>query len=198
MKGLLIGLVLFILQQFSGCFTIISYAATIFRDAGSSLSPNLSSIILAIMQIAGCYASTLLVDRAGRKILLLVSTISVTIGLSVLGIFILMGQLGYDVTQYASIPVISLSFVIFMACLGVFSVPFIIMVEVLPLKMRSIGSTISLVTLLACAFLILKFFPIINEAVHLYGSIFMFAGVSALGTLFIVLVVPETKGKSLF
>lgn len=197
-KGISIGLVLMVLQQFSGSFTIVSYAAIIFRDAGSSLNPNLSSVILAIMQIAGCYTSTLLVDRAGRKILLIFSTVSVALGLTVMATFILMGDLGYDVTPYASIPVISLSFVIFMACLGVFSIPFIIMAEVLPMKMRSIGSTISLIALLGCAFIVLKFFPILNEVIHLYGSIYLFAAVSLLGAIFVFLVVPETKGKSLF
>lgn len=67
-KALIISLFLMALDQFSGLFPMINYAAMIFQQSGSSLSPNLSSIIMASLQLAGTYTSTFLVDRAGRKV----------------------------------------------------------------------------------------------------------------------------------
>lgn len=67
-KALTISLFLMALDQFSGLFPMINYASMIFQQSGSSLSPNLSSIIMALLQLVGTYTSTFLVDRAGRKV----------------------------------------------------------------------------------------------------------------------------------
>lgn len=68
LKGISIGLFLMFLNQFSGCFAIITYAADIFKRSGSILSPNQSSIIVATIQLLGSYVAMNLVDRFGRKV----------------------------------------------------------------------------------------------------------------------------------
>lgn len=68
-KGLIIGMFLITLNQFSGTYAIITYTADIFKESGSSLSPNESSIVVAFIQIVGIYVSTLCVDRFGRKVI---------------------------------------------------------------------------------------------------------------------------------
>lgn len=186
-----------ILNQFSGGFVFINYAGPIFRDAGSNLSPNVSSIVIAILQIAGTYTATILIDKTGRKILLLISMTGITLGLGVLGSFLYLAHLQYDVSAFAIIPVICLSFVIFIACVGILTVPFVILAEVLPANVRSVGTSISLTVLTGCAFLVLKFFPILSISLKLYGCMWLFAGVCGVGTVLIVLFVPETKGKNL-
>lgn len=65
-----IGVSLMALNQFCGCFAIISYTATLFEQSGSSLSPNVSTIIVGILLLVGAYVSTVLVDRAGRRVCL--------------------------------------------------------------------------------------------------------------------------------
>lgn len=67
-KSIFIGVCLIAFREFSGLFAMLTYSSTIFIEAGSSLSPNLSSIAIGFMQLVGSYVSTLLVDRAGRKV----------------------------------------------------------------------------------------------------------------------------------
>lgn len=67
-KAILIGVFLAWLNQFCGCFAMLNYTATIFAEAGSNLTPNMSAIIVGIIQLLGAYISTFLVDRAGRKV----------------------------------------------------------------------------------------------------------------------------------
>lgn len=67
-KALLIGLVLVSLNQLCGCFAMINYTANIFAESGSNLSPNMSAIVVGIIELFGAYISTILVDRAGRKV----------------------------------------------------------------------------------------------------------------------------------
>lgn len=67
-KAMLISLMLAATNQLCGCFTMISYTATIFRESGSTLTPNRSAIVVGCIQVCGAYASSVLVDRAGRKV----------------------------------------------------------------------------------------------------------------------------------
>lgn len=63
-----IGVILMILHEFCGCFTMTSYAGIIFSRSGSTLSPSISAIIIGTIQFFGAYISTILVDRLGRKV----------------------------------------------------------------------------------------------------------------------------------
>lgn len=56
------------LNQFCGCFAMLIYTATIFQKSGSNLSPNMSAIIVGVIQVIGSYVTTALVERAGRKV----------------------------------------------------------------------------------------------------------------------------------
>lgn len=68
-KAIMLGLALLALKQFTGNTTMLNYAGQIFKDSGSHLSPNLSAIAIGIIQVVGTFTPTLLVDRAGRKVI---------------------------------------------------------------------------------------------------------------------------------
>jgi MFS family permease len=124
------------LNQFSGCFAIITYTATIFKESGSNMDANLASIIVAVLQILGTYCSTICVDRTGRKILLLVSACGTSIGLASMGCFSFLNQQGYDVSSLSWVPILSLSFVVFIASIGILTLPFLVLAELLPNKVN--------------------------------------------------------------
>jgi hypothetical protein len=52
----------------TGIFVMSMYSATIFKDAGSSLSPDMSTIIVGFILLIGSYVATMLIDRMGRKL----------------------------------------------------------------------------------------------------------------------------------
>lgn len=66
-----VGLVCF--QQFFGINVVLSYMQTIFSATGSSISPQISSIVMGVVQLFSMAMAALLVDRLGRRFLLLVS-----------------------------------------------------------------------------------------------------------------------------
>lgn len=67
-KALLIGIGLATLNQLCGYVPMSAYTANIFKESGSTLSPNASSIIVTVIQFIGSIVSTALVDRVGRKV----------------------------------------------------------------------------------------------------------------------------------
>lgn len=67
-KAFIISIFLAALNQFSGCFAMLNYTASIFQQSGSNLDPNMAAIIVGALQLLGSYVATILVDRAGRKV----------------------------------------------------------------------------------------------------------------------------------
>lgn len=67
-KGLIIALGVAILSQFCGIPGLIAYTTTIFKEAGSNVSPDRATIIVGIIQFFGSCITTNFVDRAGRKV----------------------------------------------------------------------------------------------------------------------------------
>lgn len=131
-KALIIGITLITVNQMSGCFALINYTAQIFKDAGASLHPNISAIIVGIIQIAGSYGATLFVDKTNRKVLYIISATGTGIGLAAMGAFSYLQSIQYDVSSFSWIPLASLSLVIFVASLGILPLAFIVLSEILP------------------------------------------------------------------
>lgn len=136
-KAILIGFALTGINLFSGTFAMINYTSTIFAASGSTLDPNISSIVVAAIQIFGVYGSTILVDRIGRKTLLIFSTSGSFIGLLSLGIYSYLNDAGYDLTSCNWIPLISFSTFVFISCFGILPLPFIVLTEILPAEVKS-------------------------------------------------------------
>uniref|UniRef100_A0AAG5D9P6 Major facilitator superfamily (MFS) profile domain-containing protein n=1 Tax=Anopheles atroparvus TaxID=41427 RepID=A0AAG5D9P6_ANOAO len=196
--GMFIGVFLMFINQFCGIFAILTYAASIFEEVGSTLSPNTSAIIMGTIQIVGTLSSFVFVDLAGRKVLLLVSTAGTGMGLLLLGVF---NWLTFHdtvwLTNYSWFPILSLSATVYLFSIGLCNIPFFVLPEILPPKICNAGNTLSMVSITIFSFISLKIFPVMVEAINLYGAMGLFAGISFLGVLVIACVVPETKGKNL-
>lgn len=130
-KVLAIGVMLQFLEQFSGLFGLLFFVSTIFEYSGSTISPNASSIIVGVIQLVGCYCSTLLVDRAGRKILISTSAFGISIGMFVFAAYSYLNSIGYDLSHFNWIPLASFSFTLWIANLGVLSLPFLVTSELI-------------------------------------------------------------------
>lgn len=69
------------LQQTSGVAVVLFFATTIFQLAGSSIRPDLATIIIGVTRLVSSLIAPTFVERSGRKILLLVSMIACAISL---------------------------------------------------------------------------------------------------------------------
>ncbi|XP_035795544.1 facilitated trehalose transporter Tret1-like [Anopheles albimanus] len=196
-KALLIGLVLVSLNQLSGCFALINYTAQIFADAGSDLDPNMAAIIVGAIQIIGSYGSTIVVDRCQRKHVYIVTSFLAAIGLFAMGTHGYLKSQRIDVSAINWIPVASLSFVIFIASVGLLPLTFVILSEILPPKVRSLGGSLCTAFLWTISFLVVKYYPVMVELVGLHGCMWMFSAVCLSAGLFNAIVIPETRGRSI-
>lgn len=196
-RGMLIGPALMAVAQFSGTFTLSNYAKTIFSESGTALDPNVSSIVLGSIQVLGTICAATFIDRVGRKVLLLISSAGSATALLITGIYAYLNAEGYDLRAFSVLPVVSLSFFIFISAVGLSPVPYVLVSEVLPQKIRRIGVTVCVCLVSLFAFIMLRFFPVMLATFGLHGCMWFFTCVSVSGFVFTLLVVKETKGMNL-
>ncbi|KAG4079717.1 hypothetical protein HA402_004422 [Bradysia odoriphaga] len=195
-KALLIATVLVMLSQFSGVFAMLNYASDIFKKSGSKLSPNLSSVLVQGVQTVGVCFVTTLVERAGRRFLYLTSTIGTSLGYVVMGVFLLLKFTGFEVEPFNWIPMVCVSYILFISSWAVSSLTFAVSAELLPQKLRELGITYCAILLGVLAFLVLKFYIALGEAIGEHNLMFIFASACLLGAIYIYVALPEIKGKS--
>lgn len=80
-------------QQFSGINAVIFYAEPLFRSTNSSISPSLMAIIMNLVPVVTTYFSSLIIERADRRVYLMFSSIGMSVGLVSLGIYFRMKKL---------------------------------------------------------------------------------------------------------
>ncbi|XP_055300883.1 facilitated trehalose transporter Tret1-like isoform X2 [Sitodiplosis mosellana] len=195
-KALIIGIVFVFMHEFCGVFTMLNYTAKIFLESGSTISPKLSAIIVGLIQLIGTYFATFFVDRLGRKILLVLSSIGTAICLACLGAYSYAHSIGIDVKPYSWVSIASFSGMMFLAAVGLIPLMFVVIAEVMPEKVRSIGCTICFCLSWVLAFLMVKFFESVIDQIGLFGCMFLFSICTVFGAIFIIIFIPETKGKT--
>lgn len=94
LRPLGIGLTLLLIQQFSGIDAVIFFTVDIFRASGSSIDGNVATIIVGALQLGSNVASMFVVDRAGRKPLLIGSALVMAIAMGCMGLAFYMNELG--------------------------------------------------------------------------------------------------------
>lgn len=132
----MIALFLGTLNQFSGALTLLSYTNKIFKDSKTTLSEHTSSLIIAMVQLLANFIAMLLVDRAGRKVLMAVSSMGAACGLIGMGLY---DMFETHLIGFNWIPIVAFSMVIFMLSSGVLPLTFVLLSEILPQKVSSRG-----------------------------------------------------------
>lgn len=191
-KALLAGFGVALFQQITGINAVFYYAPEIFRDAGLDTSGALSStVLIGVTLVAATLVSMWIIDRVGRKALLVVGATGMTVALTAVGL--LFRQERPDTT---------LLLVLLLAYVAVFAVSFgtvtyVLISEIFPTRVRGAAASIATFALWGGNFLVSRYFPLLVERLGASPTFFVFAGTSLVALVFVLLVVPETRGRSL-
>ncbi|XP_018325286.1 facilitated trehalose transporter Tret1 [Agrilus planipennis] len=200
-KAFIISLSLMFFQQMSGINAVVFYATDIFKDSGSKIDPKTASIVVALVQVLATILSSLLVDRLGRRILLISSGAVMALSSVLLGVFFTLKMdkiIGNGtLTSLGFLPVTSLCIFVTMYSVGLGPIPWMISSEIFSSELKSIASSVAGTFSWFLAFLVTKFFLELETGIGEDVMFYLFALMSLLGTTFVYFVVPETKGKTI-
>lgn len=130
-RAAFIAFSLMLLNVLQGYALLLSYVADVFTSTNPDISPHGASIIILIVSNTAHLVFMHLVDRAGRRTYFIYSSFASTLGLI---LFALHLHFLSDNHTFDWLPVVCLSFTIFVSCLGMKSVPFIVAIEIFPRK----------------------------------------------------------------
>ena len=190
-RPLLLGIMLAGLQQISGITPLLSFLPQIFRAAGTASGDAFfQSVLVSLVNLLFTLFALWLVDRAGRKTLILVGTTLQFISLALVGWFYHVHGSGLAVLIFVMSFVAGHAFGNGVAC-------WVIISEIYPTKVRGRGMSIATTALWLVGYLGNQLFPIMQKTLGSDGTFWCFSAGALLTIVLVGLLIPETKGRSL-
>jgi MFS family permease len=148
--------------------------------------------------VIATFCSAVLVDKAGRRKLLILSEIGSTISMLTLTVFFYFKELDPTLaTRMGWIPLLSLgSFIVFFS-IGIGPVPFLMLAELNSSKMIGVASAAATTVNWTFAYLVTLIFMLLEAEYGMHVCFAIFTVSSLVGVIFACVCVPETKGKSM-
>ncbi|KAF2884950.1 hypothetical protein ILUMI_21227 [Ignelater luminosus] len=199
-KALGIALVLRGAQQLSGTAAITFYAQVIFEEAGSSgaISASEASMIFFAVQLSLCVLTSTIVDKAGRRPLLIISIIGASLALFVEGsYFLVLNEFDVNLDSFTWIPLVALVGYVVAFSLGMQTIPIMMLGEMFPTNVKAFALCVVDIYFGIIATIVSKFFQITKDNFGLHVPFYSFVLCCILGLIFIIFFVLETKGKTL-
>lgn len=192
-KPLLLAVLLAVFQQFCGINAIMYYSTKIFATAGGGTASAFnSSVLVGLINLLFTFVAIAFVDRAGRRPLLLIGTAVQAIALGLVGWMFHAGANG--------LPLL-LCVILFIAAfaMAIGPITWLFLSEIFPNKVRGRAMSIAAFTIWVSCYVVAQTFPMMNDsaAIGPAKTFWIYGGVSLLSFLFVLALIPETKGRTL-
>lgn len=151
---------------------------------------------VVLFQVVATYVSTILIDRTGRRVLLIISSTVMSACLGSLAVYFHIMERGVGALHF-SIPIVSVAVYITVFSLGFGPIPWMMLGELFPAKMKGIASSIAAALNWVLAFTVTKLFQNMLDLLGTDLTFVVFTVSTILATVFVCFFVPETKGKDM-
>ena len=211
-RPLIVGCMMMVGQQFCGITVILFYCAKIFKLAGFS-NAEFVSLSVAGAQVVATVLACLLVDKSGRRVLLMVGGVSMSLCNLLLGVFFDLAKIpdtdGHQISVFGkfshTVPLENISWLAItcnIGCIMFFSlgwgpIPWLLMGEIFPPRVRGAASSVVTLVNFVLIFVVTNSFPYMLETMYGQGTFWFFAVFCLIIFVYTYFCVPETKGKTL-
>ncbi|RZU46309.1 sugar porter (SP) family MFS transporter [Streptomyces sp. BK022] len=188
--ALIVGVTMAVVQQFGGINTIIYYAPTIIEKTGLSASNSIFySVFIGVINLVMTIVATRLIDRAGRRTLLLFSLAGMTLLVALLG-------LSFVASWNSELSLLYMILYIAAYAGGLGPIFWVLVGELFPPAVRALGSSTATTTNWISNFAVSQAFLPLAAAIGQGETFLVFAVICLCGLLFVARFVPETKDRS--
>ncbi|MEI6646782.1 MAG: sugar porter family MFS transporter [bacterium] len=190
-KVLLVGIILAVLQQWSGINVLFNYAEEIYRSAGYGVNDVMFNIVITgAINLVFTLLAIGLVDRCGRRPLMLIGCAGIGFSHILIGAAYVLHLKGLSVLIFTLCS---------LGCYGMSLAPitWVLISEIFPNRIRGAAISVAVSALWIACFILTYTFPILNGALGTAKTFWLYATICFLGFVFVYFKVPETKGQSL-
>jgi MFS transporter, SP family, xylose:H+ symportor len=190
-RVLLIGVTLAVLQQWTGINILFNYAAEVYSSAGYGANDIfLNIVITGTINLIFTVLAMLLVDRLGRRLLMLTGCFGIALSH-------LLCAIAYRQQWHRGLVLVLTLGAVGCYALTLAPVTWVLISEIFPNRVRSQGVSAAVSVLWIASFILTYTFPILDRRLGTSGVFFGYSAVCILGWFFVQLRVPETKGRTL-
>lgn len=191
-RAMIVGILLALFSQITGINAIIYYAPEIFKAAGFGVESALSqTVIIGVVNTLFTFVAIFLIDKVGRKALLLLGVGGMILSLAAVGLCYY-----YNFTQGPWLLIFILLFIAsFASSLG--PIPWVIISEIFPTKSRGVAVSIATLVLWIGVLAVTQFTPVLLNGIGGAFTFWLFAFNAVILFVFTLKWIPETKGRSL-
>ncbi|CAN8258655.1 unnamed protein product [Cochlearia groenlandica] len=189
-----VGIGLLVLQQLGGLSGYTFYMSSIFHKSG--FPNNVGVAIASAVQFVSSVLGLMIVDKFGRRSLLTVATIIMCLGSFITGLSFFFQSYGLlhnytPVSAFIGVLVFFISITI-----GIGGIPWVMVSEMTPINVKGSAGTLCNLTSWTCNWFVAFTFNFLFQWSS-SGVFFIYSIISGLGILFVIKMVPETRGRSL-
>lgn len=200
-RSLLIVQIVAVADVISGMSAVLPYASTTFaRTEGGSLSPispDECTLLLGVLVFLSTFPTAFLVDKTGRRPLLLVSCFGSGIAQLISGTFFLLSEnYRVDLSKFNWIPFLSITCFAVIYSIGLGPLVPTLQGEFFPSNTRGLAGGVTTITLTVISFLVMKMYQVICDIYGVYLNFYIYSfGCIVCGVL-VYFIIPESKGKT--
>jgi sugar porter (SP) family MFS transporter len=191
-----VGVMLAVFQQITGINTVIYYAPTLLQGAGfGSSAALLANVVNGVVNVGMTIVAIWLLDRAGRRPLLLSGTAGMAVGMVITACAFLGGENLHG--ALAIVAVIGLLVYTGSFAIGLGPVFWLLIAEIYPLRIRGAAMSVATMANWGANFVVTVSFLTLLNAINGVGVFFLFGFLTLVALAYFWRKVPETKGRSL-
>ncbi|KAG9428779.1 facilitated trehalose transporter Tret1-2 isoform X1 [Apis mellifera carnica] len=182
------------LQLLSGTFIMVFYAVNLVTNiGGDNINSYLAAVITAIIRLVFSILASFLLLRISRRYLGIFSAVGSALASFAVAIYISIKE------DFIDIYIVGILLLLYVATntVGLMALPGLMVAELLPQRARGIGGGFNYFVVNSFIFIVTKIFPMVNDAVGVIGVFIIFGISSLVEGLFIYIVLPETKNRTL-
>ncbi|XP_059045590.1 facilitated trehalose transporter Tret1-like [Achroia grisella] len=196
LKAVYLCICVSILTQCSGYNSVSYYLQTLLESTETNISPAIASAVVGVLQLLGGCITACIIDKYGRKTILSISFLGIALGSFGLGTFFKLKETQemHGILNY--VPIVSIIFVVYSFIAGPGTLLFTLQAELFDRPTKTVGASISIFTNMLIMFLAIRYNDTIINYIGVYWNYWMFSCISVFGCLFVILFIPETKGKT--
>ncbi|XP_049764531.1 facilitated trehalose transporter Tret1-like [Schistocerca cancellata] len=187
--------VLILNQQLNGSLVALNYVVEMLAAAGDSVSAGWSAVAVAALQFAATFLSSALVDRAGRRPLLLGSNAGIAACHAALGGYFYAQAAGLDVAAAWWLPVCATSLFLVLNAVGVGALLMVVVNEFFSPEAMPIAMSISIGVQTVTAAAVIKMYVVLLGWLQMHGCYWFFAACCILSNVYIFFFLPESKNR---
>lgn len=185
-------------QQATGITAMNFYVKTIFIDVNAGLSPTTISNIFFLLQLVMCFLTITMIDKAGRKPLMIFSFIGTSIANLVLSIYFYCNNyIDFSDTYYKFIPVLAILVYVVIYNIGLAATPMVLLGEFFNTRVKAVAMAFADIFFSVLIIFVSWFFQYTKDYIGIYIPFGAFSIFGLIGLLFVYYCIPETKGLSL-